>query len=70
MKYPEFAATLRKLGQNQKEIAERIHRSERQACYYLSGNAMPAGDITARHPELNEALRKDLGLTESCTNSP
>lgn len=60
MKYPEFAAALRGLGATRKKIAEMIGRSERQTDYYLAGNAMPPADITARFPELHEALRRDL----------
>ena len=63
MRYPTFAATLRQLAPTLRNIAERIGRSERQAGYYLTGNAMPPADITARCPELHEALRRDLGLT-------
>lgn len=62
MKYPQFATALRKLGSTRKEIAAQINRSERQTDYYLSGNSMPPADITARFPELHEALRRDLGL--------
>lgn len=70
VKYPQFASTLRRLGQNHREIAERINRSTRQVCYYLSGNVMPTADITARYPELHEALRTDLGFTGNYTENP
>jgi hypothetical protein len=63
MKYPQFAAALRQLAPTVPKIAERIGRSERQTNYYLTGNAMPPADITARVPELHQALCRDLGIT-------
>lgn len=62
MRYPEFAAALRAMGATRKKIADLIGRSERQTDYYLAGNALPPADITARFPELHEALRRDLQL--------
>ena len=62
MKYPEFATALRGIGATRKKIAELIGRSERQTDYYLTGNAMPPADITARFPELHDALRRDLEI--------
>jgi len=64
MKYPQFAAALRALAPSGREIAQRIERSERQATYYMTGNAMPSADILARLPELYVALRRDFGLQE------
>jgi transcriptional regulator with XRE-family HTH domain len=65
MKYPRFAAALRQLAPTLREIADLIGRSERQVSYYLTGNAMPPADITARVPELHAALRRDLGIAEA-----
>lgn len=70
MRYPNFANTLRGLAPTLRGIAERIDRSERQVSYYLSGNAMPPADITARFPELHDALRRDLGLTDEGQPEP
>ena len=67
MKYPRFATTLRDLAPTLREIAMRIGRSERQASYYLTGNAMPTADITIRIPMLHTALRHDLGFHELVT---
>lgn len=64
MKYPHFAAALRKLAPTVPAIAKRIERRERQVNYYLTGNAMPPADIVARAPELLDALRRDLGIAE------
>jgi len=70
MKYPRFVAALRTLAPSTRAIADCIDRSERQATYYMTGNAMPSADILARLPDLYIALRRDLGLQDIYMATP
>lgn len=61
-KYPHFTQALRELAPTNKERAALLGVSVRSVIYYLRGEYLPHQTTLKRHPQLDEALARDVQL--------
>lgn len=59
MRYPHFAAELRRLG-SPADIMQRFGFSRRQVFEYLAGRSLPRAEKILPYPELVAAAQRDL----------
>lgn len=65
MRYPHFAAALRRYG-TIKDIQARLGiKSRTQIIQYLAGRSLPKAEKLLTHPDLLDAARRDLETPRS-----